>query len=69
MGHERFVPFADMLAKHPERVIEHAVHGMLPKTNLARTVLRRKLRVYPGVEHPHSAQQPAMLSLSKRGSI
>jgi large subunit ribosomal protein L13 len=46
MGHERFTPFATMLAKHPERVIEKAVFGMLPKTTLARTQVRRKLRVF-----------------------
>jgi large subunit ribosomal protein L13 len=63
MGHERFTPFATMLAKHPERVIEKAVYGMLPKTTLARQVLRRKLRVYAGAEHPHAAQRPAPLTL------
>src|SRR6187549_1817425 len=40
MGHERFVPFANMIAKHPERVIEKAVYGMLPKTALGRGPLR-----------------------------
>ncbi|GAC1480898.1 MAG: 50S ribosomal protein L13 [Gemmatimonadaceae bacterium] len=58
MGHERFTPFATMLAKHPERVIEKAVYGMLPKTALARQKLRRKLRVFAGTIHPHAAQQP-----------
>ncbi|MDQ3698528.1 MAG: 50S ribosomal protein L13 [Gemmatimonadota bacterium] len=65
MGHERFTPFATMLAKHPARVIEKAVYGMLPKTTLARTTLRRKLRVYAGAEHPHTAQQPGVLTLEK----
>ncbi|HEU4564827.1 MAG TPA: 50S ribosomal protein L13 [Gemmatimonadaceae bacterium] len=65
MGHERYTPFADMLAKHPERVIEKAVYGMLPKTTLARTSLRRKLRVYAGAEHPHAAQQPTALNLKQ----
>src|SRR5215216_51659 len=65
MGHERFTPFAAMLAKHPERVIEKAVYGMLPKTTLGRQVLRRKLRVFAGPEHPHTAQQPKTLTLSK----
>ena len=65
MGHERFTPFATMLAKHPERVIEKAVFGMLPKTTLARTQVRRKLRVFGGAEHPHVAQQPTALTLSK----
>ena len=65
MGHERFTPLATMLAKHPERVIEKAVYGMLPKTTLARQVLRRKLRVYAGPEHPHAAQQPTVLNLKQ----
>jgi len=65
MGHERHIPFATMLAKHPERVIEHAVHGMLPKTALGRQVLRGKLRVYAGAEHPHAAQQPTPLPIKK----
>jgi large subunit ribosomal protein L13 len=65
MGHEKHTPFAEMLAKHPERVIEKAVHGMLPKTTLARTTLRRKLRVYAGAEHPHTAQQPQVIAFPK----
>ncbi|HZI28902.1 MAG TPA: 50S ribosomal protein L13, partial [Gemmatimonadaceae bacterium] len=66
MGHERYTPFATMLARHPERVIEKAVYGMLPKTTLARESLRRKLRVYAGAEHPHAAQQPAALTISTK---
>ena len=65
MGHERFAPFSTMIAKHPERVIEKAVYGMLPKTALGRQVLRRKLRVYAGAEHPHVAQQPTPLTFNK----
>jgi large subunit ribosomal protein L13 len=68
MGHERFTPFATMIAKHPERVIEKAVFGMLPKTTLARTQVRRKLRVFAGAEHPHAAQQPTPLSLQPAGA-
>lgn len=64
MGHERFTSFETMLEKHPERVIEKAVNGMLPKTALARTHMRTKLRVYPGAEHPHKAQQPKALTIS-----
>ena len=64
MGHELYTPFASMLAKHPERVIEKAVYGMLPKTALGRQVLRRKLRVYAGAEHPHVAQTPTSLAFS-----
>jgi large subunit ribosomal protein L13 len=65
MGHERFTPFATMLAKHPERVIEKAVYGMLPKTALGRQALRGKLRVYAGAEHPHAPQQPKTLTFPK----
>ena len=62
MGHELYTPFAMLLAKHPERVIEKAVYGMLPKNALGRGTLRLKLRVYPGAEHPHAAQQPTPLT-------
>jgi large subunit ribosomal protein L13 len=64
MGHERFTSFETLLEKHPERIIERAVHGMLPKTALARTHMRTKLRVYAGAEHPHRAQQPKPLPIS-----
>jgi large subunit ribosomal protein L13 len=65
MGHESYTPFSVQRAKHPERVIERAVFGMLPKSTLARQVLRRKLRVYAGADHPHTAQKPAVLTFSK----
>jgi len=58
MGHERFIPLETLRVKHPERVIERAVFGMLPKTALGRQELRRKLRVFAGADHPHSAQRP-----------
>ena len=61
MGHEKFTAVATVLAKNPERVVERAVFGMLPKSSLARQVLRNKLRVYAGAEHPHVAQQPTPL--------
>ena len=64
MGHESHTPFAVMIAKHPERVIEKAVFGMLPKTSLARQKLRGKLKVYAGAEHPHAAQQPKPFSVT-----
>jgi large subunit ribosomal protein L13 len=57
MGGERQIPFRKMLQNHPERVIELAVKGMLPKNNLGR-MMRKKLRVYPGSEHPHAGQNP-----------
>ena len=53
--------FEKLLAKHPERVIELAVKGMLPKNPLGRAVYR-KLKVYAGSEHPHTAQQPQILN-------
>jgi large subunit ribosomal protein L13 len=65
MGHERFTSLGTMIAKHPERVIEKAVYGMLPKTALGRQVLRRKLRVYADANHPHAAQQPTPLTFTK----
>jgi large subunit ribosomal protein L13 len=65
MGHEMFTPYATMIAKHPERVIEKAVYGMLPKTALGRQILRRKLRVYANGDHPHVAQQPTPLTFTK----
>jgi large subunit ribosomal protein L13 len=58
MGHERFTPVKNLIEKHPDRVIEKAVFGMLPKNSLARQKLRTKLKVYAGAEHPHAAQQP-----------
>ena len=62
MGGERFIPFRDMLEQHPERVIDLAVKGMLPKNNLGR-LMRRKLKVYAGAAHPHEAQQPRPLEI------
>jgi large subunit ribosomal protein L13 len=66
MGHEKYTSFAKMIATHPERVIEKAVHGMLPKSALARQVLRLKLRVYPDANHPHVAQQPTALTFNDK---
>jgi large subunit ribosomal protein L13 len=58
MGHESHTPAKVLLAKHPDRVIEKAVFGMLPKNSLAKQKLRTKLKVYAGPAHPHQAQQP-----------
>lgn len=63
MGHERFTPFKSMIEKHPERVIEKAVFGMLPKNSLSKQRLRTKLKVYAGAEHPHSAQTPKAFAI------
>jgi large subunit ribosomal protein L13 len=57
MGHEKFIPFKQMLAAHPERVIELAVKGMMPKTALGKNTFK-KLKVYAGTEHPHQGQKP-----------
>jgi len=61
MGHERFTPVSKVISKHPERVIEKAVWGMLPKTTLSRQHVKQMLKVYAGAEHPHAAQQPIPL--------
>ncbi|GGG07311.1 50S ribosomal protein L13 [Paenibacillus abyssi] len=52
----------DMLAKKPERVVEQAVHGMLPKNRLG-DKMKLKLKVYAGPEHPHQAQNPEVYEL------
>lgn len=49
-----------MRERHPEYIVTHAVKNMLPKNRLSRTLYRR-LKVYPGAEHPHGAQQPIAL--------
>ena len=59
-GGERYKSVADVRAKTPEKLITHAVRGMVPKNRLGR-VLMTKLKVYAGSKHPHSAQQPAVL--------
>ena len=65
MGHERFTPVKKLIeGGRPERVIEHAVFGMLPKNSLSRQKLRGKLKVYAGENHPHAAQQPAAYSVT-----
>jgi large subunit ribosomal protein L13 len=55
MGGLKEISLRDMLARHPERVIELAVKRMLPKNRLGRKLLRR-LKVYAGPQHPHEAQ-------------
>jgi large subunit ribosomal protein L13 len=63
IGGLREVRAGDMLKTHPERVIEWAVEGMLPKNRLGRAMVK-KLRVYRGQDHPHAAQQPTVLEIS-----
>ncbi len=57
------VPAAEMLKKRPDRMVEIAVKGMLPKGPLGRQ-MARKLKVYAGPEHPHEAQRPKPLAAS-----
>lgn len=56
-GGQRSITAKELLAKHPERVIEKAIKGMLPKNSLGRSMYK-KLFVYTGTEHPHQAQKP-----------
>ena len=62
-GGLRELPFAQMRERYPERVIEIAVRGMLPKNKLAYKMLT-KLKVYAGAEHPHQAQNPTPTELA-----
>ncbi len=61
-GGLKSISIGDMLIKHPERVIEGAVKGMLPKNTLGRA-MGKKLKVYAGPEHPHQAQMPRQITL------
>ncbi|MGD8905084.1 MAG: 50S ribosomal protein L13 [Anaerolineae bacterium] len=61
-GGLRSISLKDQLAKHPERVLQAAIRGMLPKNKLGRRMLK-KLKVYAGDSHPHQAQQPRPLEL------
>jgi large subunit ribosomal protein L13 len=63
IGGLREVNAAGMLRTHPDRVIEWAVGGMLPKNRLGRAMFK-KLKVYAGPAHPHAAQRPAALEIS-----
>jgi len=63
-GGLRATSYSELLATKPERAIEKAVTGMLPKTSLGRAQLR-KLKVYRGAEHPHAAQQPQAFELTQ----
>lgn len=61
-GGQRFTTPQKLLAKHPERIIENAVYGMIPKNKLGAAVLRN-LYVYAGPQHPHEAQKPTTITL------
>lgn len=62
IGGLKEISLRDQLQQHPERVVESAVRGMLPKNTLGRKMFK-KLKVYAGTEHPHQAQQPQPLEL------
>ncbi len=63
-GGEKYTSVAQVRARHPEKLITHAVRGMVPKNRLGR-VLMTKLKVYKGSAHPHAAQQPDSLAAAK----
>jgi large subunit ribosomal protein L13 len=63
-GGLRAVGYAELLEKNPERAVEKAIRGMLPKSSLGRDQFR-KLKVYAGPEHPHAAQQPTPFILDQ----
>ena len=56
-GGATWTTIVELMAKHPERVVERAVRGMVPRSKLGRAMMS-KLKVYAGAEHPHAAQQP-----------
>lgn len=62
LGNLKTTSLEKLLAEHPERAIEFAVQGMLPKNSLGRKMFK-KLHVFGGTEHPHRAQQPKVLEL------
>jgi len=65
-GGLKAVPWTRLLAERPERLVERAVKGMLPKNTIGRAQLR-KLKVYAGPDHPHAAQQPKPLDIATAG--
>ena len=63
-GGLRAMSHAELMARSPERAVEKAIKGMLPKNTLGRQMLR-KLKVYAGPEHPHQAQQPVPFEIKQ----
>ena len=61
-GGMKEVTYQDMMKKHPERILESAGRGMLPKNSLGRQMYR-KLKVYTGPDHPHAAQEPELIEI------
>ncbi|PID56894.1 50S ribosomal protein L13 [candidate division KSB3 bacterium] len=64
-GGIRSINAGELLSRHPERLLEKAVKGMLPKNRLGRQMYK-KLKVYTGADHPHAAQQPEVLTFAQR---
>ncbi len=62
-GQRHTTPEAILKSKYPERILEHAVKGMMPKSRLGRAVMKN-LRIFPGPEHDHEAQQPRVIDLN-----
>ena len=62
IGNLKSISLGKLMEKHPERAIENAVRGMMPRNSLGRAMYR-KLHVYAGPDHPHAAQQPTALEL------
>ncbi|MGH9904581.1 MAG: 50S ribosomal protein L13, partial [Pyrinomonadaceae bacterium] len=66
-GGLREISARNMFAKHPERVIELAIKGMLPKTKLGKA-MGKKLKIYPDADHPHTAQRPQPHQLTAKSN-
>ena len=64
-GGQKIVSYQEMLVKKPEFVVENAVKGMLPKTRLGNKLIK-KLKVYAGDKHPHTAQKPELISWTEK---
>jgi large subunit ribosomal protein L13 len=63
-GGLRAVPYSELMEKRPDRAVEKAVKGMLPKNSLGRK-MAKKLKVYAGSDHPHQAQQPVTFEITQ----
>jgi large subunit ribosomal protein L13 len=64
-GGQKITSIQDMFVKKPEFIVENAVKGMLPKNRLGKKLIK-KLKVYAGENHPHSAQKPELISLMEK---
>ncbi|MEV3926224.1 50S ribosomal protein L13 [Actinomadura coerulea] len=67
-GGLRSMSYGDLLAKHPERAVEKAIKGMLPKNSLGRQMFG-KVKVYAGPDHPHQAQKPVPFEITQISQI